>query len=101
MASKKRTQSGNAGSPHEGEANRFTDAEQRRFNDNVAWLIEACPELFENVRIENLRPDLYPEHAVIAEWLRARGRIKRLASGGPADDAPPGEPRRPAGGGSR
>lgn len=47
--------------------------------ENTRWMCEHHPEVFANFRLENLEPDRYPEHRVIADLIRRRasGSLER------------------------
>jgi hypothetical protein len=50
--------------------------------EKIAWLCEVCPEFFRNVTEETLDPERFPEHRVLADFVRRRDRTT-LPSGKP------------------
>jgi hypothetical protein len=46
--------------------------------DHTRWMCEHNPEFFAGYTLDNLEPDKYPEHRVIAEFIRTRDRLQPL-----------------------
>lgn len=51
-----------------------------RMVENVRWLCHNMPWFFDGQRLEDLKPSIYPEHQVIVEFLKNRGRIQNTLS---------------------
>jgi hypothetical protein len=62
--------------PVEGAGDQYSNEEW-----NVAWLCEMCPEFFDGWKLEDLEPDRFPEHRVVAEFIRRRESLVRALGG--------------------